>query len=1184
MKLKRLLSLLIIVVMLTAAIPFSASAGVKYGCDKWAEPEMKAANEKGLLTPNASRDFKRSLTRDEFCELVVVMAEELLGYKLPVPSSNPFTDSNSIYVQKAFSYGIVNGVGNNKFDPDGNVQRQQIATMMIRTLSQLEKDTGLSYLKAGVASMPYKDGSNVNQYAIDAVKIAYSNGIMHGDEANRFNPLANINSQECVAVIYRCYNSFDNELHRGFSTEKLIEKAVKNLKIGYAFGENRFGVLSGLDLPTTGVGGSTITWVSSNPAVISTAGVITVGSYPANVTLTATLKLGSLTRTKTFTVTTSTMTFDRLQLENAIEVLDIYYCIKGDSVDRVTGRIGLPYHSNGLSVKWTSSNESVVSSRGVVNPPKDDSVISVTLTATITKANQTRNKTFVLKVSNPAKNANLSLHGISLGMTQAQVTSAIGSAKRTLSMSSTESWQVFHNNFSGLVAVGYISNKVTAVYSMSSNATSQFRNTTTNSAITLDQAKTYSGAGVKVFTDANDSGRTYAVMLHETNTALLTARTLYADGTEQLLADIINAFRVQKNISAFEWNAKLATAARTHSTDMSTYNYFNRVSQDGSTHLIRAERAGYERNLAAEENIAANGIDAIDFLNSWVNSKDQRTNLLTAKYTVAGIGYASGTSYSSYKNYCTIDFGTLIAITGVTTNPSSIVLNVNETRNISLSIAPSNRNETFTVSSSNTGILTASNTNSSPLTVSVKGLYNGTANIVVRGNSSGTVVNIPVSVGSTYASSLSLNHSNFLMGTASSAQLVATTAPTTGPIVTWSSNDTSVATVNSAGVVTTAAKTGTAVITATVRKSATENITRTVTISVISASVSPASPPTMAIGTSSATLNLTASVSPSSYTTLAWSSSNANIAAVSSSGVVSARVSGYATIYCTITRSGYTGSVVKSVNVTVTGQSDYAADLTLSQTTLALEVGEKKTITATMTPTSVKYGTMTWSSENPAVATVSSNGEITATGVGTTKINVSLPSGSNGAFFLRTVDVTVTAVKLSISISTTTQSITLGERLNFIYTILPSYAPAGLSVTWISSDTSVATIDSNGLLTPGTIGETVITAKINDTSVTSPGLKITVTAVSPTGISVTNPSGSNTVAGGTTAQLVATASPVGAPSAALWSSSNADIATVDVNTGLVTFSTVSTATTVIIRATSVLAPSIYSEYTFTVTP
>ena len=74
---------------------------------------------------------------------------------------------------------------------------------------------------------------------------------------------------------------------------------------------NTSGITNNLNLPTQGNNGSTITWESSNPEVISTTGVVTrpeVGSPDAAVTLTATAVNGTATLTKEFTFTVAAQT------------------------------------------------------------------------------------------------------------------------------------------------------------------------------------------------------------------------------------------------------------------------------------------------------------------------------------------------------------------------------------------------------------------------------------------------------------------------------------------------------------------------------------------------------------------------------------------------------------------------------------------------------------------------------------------------------------------------------------------------------------------------------------------------------------------------------------------------------------------------------------------------------------
>ena len=212
------------------------------------------------------------------------------------------------------------------------------------------------------------------------------------------------------------------------------------------------------------------------------------------------------------------------------------------------------------------------------------------------------------------------------------------------------------------------------------------------------------------------------------------------------------------------------------------------------------------------------------------------------------------------------------------------------------------------------------------------------------------------------------------------AQVVPSNA--TDKTVKWSSSKTSVATVSASGTVMAIAD-GEAEITAMAggKKAKCIVTVKTDVISVESVSLSEESL-TLEEGK---TATLTATVQPSDATdkTVTWGSSNSAVATVSSSGVVTAVKEGSATITaaaggkqakCTVT--------VKKGVVAVTG-------ITLSQTSLSLEVGKTATLTATVQPSDATDKTVSWSSSNSAVATVSSSGVVTAVKEGSATITAS---------------------------------------------------------------------------------------------------------------------------------------------------------------------------------------------------
>lgn len=126
-------------------------------------------------------------------------------------------------------------------------------------------------------------------------------------------------------------------------------------------------VTANLALPTRGAGGSTISWSSSNPAVVSTTGVVTrpaPGAGNATVTLTATASYAGYTATRTFTVTVPADITDRQKVQNALRDIVI------TDQNAVRGNITLPTAgARDVTLTWHSDDPRVVSASGEVTRP-----------------------------------------------------------------------------------------------------------------------------------------------------------------------------------------------------------------------------------------------------------------------------------------------------------------------------------------------------------------------------------------------------------------------------------------------------------------------------------------------------------------------------------------------------------------------------------------------------------------------------------------------------------------------------------------------------------------------------------------------------------------------------------------------------------------------------------------------
>ncbi|WP_330269175.1 family 43 glycosylhydrolase [Streptomyces griseorubiginosus] len=165
-------------------------------------------------------------------------------------------------------------------------------------------------------------------------------------------------------------------------------------------------VTADLVLPKSGAaGGSTITWASDNPGVVSDAGKVTrpaAGEPDGHATLTATLRKGSATDSKTFDVTVLPDFDDRTATDKATENLTVH------NVDDVRGNLTLPSKGDyGTAVSWSSGDQAVIGDDGVVHrPAHGDGPRSVELTATVTKGAAKATRTFTAKVRElPAEEA-----------------------------------------------------------------------------------------------------------------------------------------------------------------------------------------------------------------------------------------------------------------------------------------------------------------------------------------------------------------------------------------------------------------------------------------------------------------------------------------------------------------------------------------------------------------------------------------------------------------------------------------------------------------------------------------------------------------------------------------------------------------------------------------------------------
>lgn len=255
---------------------------------------------------------------------------------------------------------------------------------------------------------------------------------------------------------------------------------------------------------------------------------------------------------------------------------------------------------------------------------------------------------------------------------------------------------------------------------------------------------------------------------------------------------------------------------------------------------------------------------------------------------------------------------------------------------------------------------------------------------------------------------------------------------------------------------------------------------------------------------------------------LAWSSSNATRLTISTDGRATGVSSGAATV--SATSEGKTGALGFTV---FTGEAPAPAPVfavALTPNASSLNPGQTTQVNAVLTDSigGVLSGrTITWSSSNTAVATVSQSGLVSAIAAGNAQISAN-SEGKTGSTTITVVSVPVTATTVTVSLGSTSLQAGQTTQASAVQRDQNGNQVGEPVFIWSSSNTAVATVSSSGLVTAVGIGSATITALAG--SGASGNATVTVTAAVPqtvATVSVSISPSSITVGGGATATATA---------------------------------------------------------------
>ena len=479
-----------------------------------------------------------------------------------------------------------------------------------------------------------------------------------------------------------------------------------------------------------------------------------------------------------------------------------------------------------------------------------------------------------------------------------------------------------------------------------------------------------------------------------------------------------------------------------------------------------------ELNLMTGENArlsaTVNPDNATDKTVTWTSSDPKVVTVKDGAVTAVAAGFATIAVQAGDKTAtCTVTVtDPVVEVSGITLDKATLNMLTGDSETL-----------TATVSPENASVKTVSWTSSDPKVAyvsagTVRAISAGTATITAQAGDKTATCEVTVTDPVVEVASVSLDKTTLNMSTGERVTLTATISPdnATTKTVSWSSSNTAVATVNNGIVSATGA--GTATITAEAEgKTATCEVTvKDPVIEVTSLTLSKTETE-LEVGQEDYIL---ARISPNDATdkTVTWSTSNKAVATVAD-GIIQAVSAGTATITAT-SANGLTAECKVTVVAPVTPPAPAieVSSVSINKDTLKLEISGSETLTATVLPSDATDPSVTWTSTDVNIATVSSAGSVSAIAAGSAYVIAQAGEQKD------TCVVVVTAPSL-VPTSIELNKTTLGLTLNGTYTLTATVGPATAedkSVTWESDAPTTVSVTSGGLVKGLALGNATITA------------------------------------------------------------------------------------------------------------
>ncbi len=186
------------------------------GADSWAADWLEKADALGLLSERNRTGFTANVTRLQFADLAVSLAEALTGTPIVPVEETAFTDTTEQVIRKAKAAGIASGyqVGDGfEFRPNNSITRQEICVMLAHVADYVnaQRTEPAQLDRTETIKGSFTDADRVAGWAVEQVALMTNNNIMGGKAAadgTALAPESNTTLQEAITLTVKLNDIF----------------------------------------------------------------------------------------------------------------------------------------------------------------------------------------------------------------------------------------------------------------------------------------------------------------------------------------------------------------------------------------------------------------------------------------------------------------------------------------------------------------------------------------------------------------------------------------------------------------------------------------------------------------------------------------------------------------------------------------------------------------------------------------------------------------------------------------------------------------------------------------------------------------------------------------------------------------------------------------------------------------